>query len=376
VPVPWRDDFAEARNAVLAAAESDWLLHLDADEMLDPAGAAALRRLVDDDGAGADAVELTIANYCDDVRAWRWEACRPGDPYAQGFSGYVRTELLRLFRNGRGFEYREAVHENITESVRERGGVIGRAPVVIHHYGYSPGTGNPEKARRYLEIARKKVAGRAGDAKAWHDLAEQLSAVGETAEAERACREALRREPGHAGAVMTLANLLCNRGALTEARGVLERALERGLRLPHLLTALGAIALRQGETERAVAWTEAAAVDAPGSVVARLEAARAWDVAGAAPRARAHLEAAAGVAPGLAEVQARLRAHALREGLGDAARERPVEALRTLVEVLRLDGEDPVAHGRLAGVLEALGELERAAAERERAARLGLVIGG
>ena len=33
--VPWTDDFAAARNAVLATATSDWLLHMDADETLD-----------------------------------------------------------------------------------------------------------------------------------------------------------------------------------------------------------------------------------------------------------------------------------------------------------------------------------------------------
>ena len=30
IDVPWKDDFAAARNAVLHAATSDWLLHVDA----------------------------------------------------------------------------------------------------------------------------------------------------------------------------------------------------------------------------------------------------------------------------------------------------------------------------------------------------------
>ena len=33
---PWRDDFAEARNVALDAAEGRWILYIDADERLSP----------------------------------------------------------------------------------------------------------------------------------------------------------------------------------------------------------------------------------------------------------------------------------------------------------------------------------------------------
>ena len=50
--IPWKDDFAAARNAVLSQARGDWLLHMDADEELDPESAQNIRRLVKEDGAG------------------------------------------------------------------------------------------------------------------------------------------------------------------------------------------------------------------------------------------------------------------------------------------------------------------------------------
>ncbi|HQH66818.1 MAG TPA: glycosyltransferase family 2 protein, partial [Candidatus Hydrogenedentes bacterium] len=104
--IPWRDDFAWARNRVLEAATGDWLLHVDADEAVDSEGAGRIRALVDTDGAGADAIEVTLANYCDEPRAWRWVAAAPDAPMARGRAGYIAAPLLRLFRNGRGFEYR------------------------------------------------------------------------------------------------------------------------------------------------------------------------------------------------------------------------------------------------------------------------------
>src|SRR5579872_6940376 len=41
--LPWEDDFARARNRLLDQSRCDWILILDADESLDPAGARTLR---------------------------------------------------------------------------------------------------------------------------------------------------------------------------------------------------------------------------------------------------------------------------------------------------------------------------------------------
>ncbi|MFZ5828401.1 MAG: tetratricopeptide repeat-containing glycosyltransferase [Bacillota bacterium] len=51
VPIPWAGSFAEARNAMLERARGEWVLMLDADEQLEGAGEAAIRRLTDGRGA-------------------------------------------------------------------------------------------------------------------------------------------------------------------------------------------------------------------------------------------------------------------------------------------------------------------------------------
>ena len=45
---PWDDDFGAARNAALAACNGRWILVLDADEVLAPGGADAIREAVQD----------------------------------------------------------------------------------------------------------------------------------------------------------------------------------------------------------------------------------------------------------------------------------------------------------------------------------------
>ena len=242
IDVEWRDDFAAARNAVLDAATGDWLLHLDADEVVDPETSQRIRACVDADGDGADAIELTLANYCNAPRAWRWTPVDPQSPHARGHAGYIAAPLLRLFRNGRCYRYREAVHENITESVREDGGVIHTEPWLIHHYGYAEP--DPAKGLRYLGMAKRKAEAEPANAKAWHDLAEQHFALGEDDEAESACERAIAIDATHLGAVTTLANLYMMRGDLDEAHELLSRV--DGV-APHVSMALGAIAIRQGD---------------------------------------------------------------------------------------------------------------------------------
>jgi Flp pilus assembly protein TadD len=369
IEIPWRDDFAEARNQVLALATGDWLLHLDADEMVDTTAAERIREIVDADGFGADAIEVTLANYCDESRAWRWVPADPADPMARGASGYLAVGLLRLFRNGLGFEYREPVHENITESVVERGGVIRREPILIHHYGYAET--DESKAALYLDLARKKAAARPGEAKAWHDLAEQQLACGDATAAERSCRKALVVEPRHVGAATCLGNLLLNRGHLDDARALLEDLESVGISPPHVVTALGAIACRQGRFDEARRRLEAVVSMVPSAFLAHLHLARVLDLLGCADEARERLRQAADAAPGLDEARQRLEAHGLRqEAELLVQRGDPQRALPILVDALRIDSEDPVTQNDLGVVLTALGDRTRARQCLERALRL------
>lgn len=370
--VPWRDDFGWARNQVLEAATGDWLLHLDADEVLDPQGAAKIRAIVDADGAGADAIEVILANYCNDPRSWRWVAVPPDDPAARGYAGYIAAPLLRLFRNGRGFEYREPVHENITESVVEHGGVIRAEPILIHHYGYQAGDAQSHaKKAFYLKLNRKKTEQRPHDPKAWHDFAEQALVCGDAAAAEMAARRALELEPLHLGAATTLANILLNRGDFEEAETLLLRLESAGLTAPHVVTALGAIACRAGRLDQARQRLESALAAVPGAVMARLYLARVYDRLADFGAARALLEESWALTPAIEELERRLEAHRLRERGEKAFAAGQIErAARDFIAALKLDPDDPLIHNDLGVVSHALGHVDRARTSFERALML------
>ncbi|HPO12192.1 MAG TPA: glycosyltransferase [Candidatus Hydrogenedentes bacterium] len=370
--IPWENDFAAARNRTLQAATGDWLLHLDADEVLDPSGAKRVRALVDADGLGADAIEVTLANYSNDPRGWRWTPAPPGDPLARGYAGYLRVDLLRLFRNRCGFEYRERVHENITESVGEKNGRIRHEDILIHHYGYdAPKARSAEKAALYLAIARQKLRERPDDPKYLYDFAENALAHGLVEEAEATCRRALAIDPIHLGSASTLATILLNRGDLSEARQLLERLETAGITPPHILTALAAIDCREGHLDDAGARLDAALKENPRAIISRLYRARVFDLQGEEDHAFEELNIASNTAPGLDEIHRRIEAHRLRrEGAALLRADRGKEALEILVKSLRHDPEDPLTHSQAGKALHLLGLDAKARESFQRALRL------
>ncbi len=375
--VEWRNDFAYARNCVLNEAKGDWLLTLDADEVLDHNGAVRIRAIVDSNEEGVDGVEVTLANYCDEPRSWRWTPCARDDPYARGYAGYVAVGLVRLYRNGRGIEYREAVHENLAESLAENDAQICVEEIKIHHYGFDPSKArNRAKRQFYLGLARKKVRERPDEAKAWFDLASASNDCGDLETAECAARKALGLHSEFVDAAAILANLYLERGDYRSAERLLDGFIKAGIAPPIFMSARGAAAAAQGRLEEAREWLEKALVADPKHIIGRLSLARVLDQCDDSSAARNELEEAHAAAPTLQEVGDRIRAFDLREAGETLFRGGDYrEALNRFVEALKLDPEDALLHNDAGVAMSALERPDAARDSFERALKLapGLV---
>jgi glycosyltransferase involved in cell wall biosynthesis len=148
---PWTGDFAAARNESLKHATGDWILVLDADEMLAQKGQDELHRLLQD--STCEAFFLPIINY------------------AGAGEQQVRTSVLRLFRNRPEYRFEGAIHEQILPAIQRRGGAIGLAPVTIQHYGYlDTEIERQGKVKRNLAIALAEVEKKPKDSLALYGL--------------------------------------------------------------------------------------------------------------------------------------------------------------------------------------------------------------
>jgi tetratricopeptide (TPR) repeat protein len=124
----WGDDFAAARNASLDQASQDWLLVLDADETLTPAGRQLIKSIKQDQPLGqVNPADLLL------VTMLRREIGANQSPY---------TRVSRLFRNLPALKFVRPYHESIDESVEALMAAEARwqtaqfGDVAIDHTGY------------------------------------------------------------------------------------------------------------------------------------------------------------------------------------------------------------------------------------------------
>lgn len=224
---PWCDDFAAARNASLAACRTPWVLCLDADERLAPDDWRRLRETAAAWHAGRPlAGSIVTRNYVNEPWSRRgWEPVPVDDPHALPGDavpvapGFVPTRKVRLFPNNPRIRFRGRLHETVESSLAELGIPVSDVPVVVHHFGLL--TESPDKAARYLELARLKVADQPATPGAWSELADCAVAAGDRALALSAAERAVSLDPGNADARLTAGWLLKEAGHLSRADGQL-----------------------------------------------------------------------------------------------------------------------------------------------------------
>ena len=245
----WTGSFAAARNASIEAATGDWLLFLDADEVLDPADAPLLRELTG--RTWREAFYLVETNHTGEL----------GDGTA------VTHNALRLFRNRPEYRFEGRVHEQIAQNLPsglpER---IEPTQVRIDHYGYLGAVRDAkEKSRRNIELLRSQLA-EAGANPFFHfNLGSELAAAGDAAGAceqfERAwallAEDPARRErPFTPSLTVRSAKALRFRGRLAEAEARAVEGLAMFPDLTDLVFERALVAAAEGDVERAAALLE------------------------------------------------------------------------------------------------------------------------
>lgn len=168
LPFEWRDDFSYARNLTLEAARGEWILILDADDRLLPAGARAIRPVVN------CAVDLNAPDGGPPLTGFQLEIA---ETRLDGQVTRTHTTSVRLFRRRAGVRYVGAVHENVhylPNPDRTSCAPFDGGPHITH-LGYDPALmqerQKPERNRRLLEL---RVAQDPEDIEARWYLARQL----------------------------------------------------------------------------------------------------------------------------------------------------------------------------------------------------------
>lgn len=242
---PWIDDFAAARNAGLELATGDWILVLDADEVLLPGAAGALREAM----AGSHgAYLLTLENLLGDG------------------SSTQSLNLLRLFRRDPRVRFCGRVHEQVTASLEELGWSIGYAAARIRHDGYlATRIERHDKHARNLKLLDAMCAETPDNPYAWYQLGKTHLAMEALMAARRAFETALRLVAGdphperyafHATTYLHLASITQQETGVHAALPLLHEAVRRLPNAAELWHRIGLLEREAGRPEEALAAFE------------------------------------------------------------------------------------------------------------------------
>ena len=162
----WQDDFSAARNFANEKAKGDWILVLDADEVLAEESKEQIKQLIENKDEVA--YELQVRTYCNAPEHQDW---KPLKEIHKDFKGYYDLNVTRLFRNQEDVFFSGKVHETIHDSLRKLNKKPKRVDLLIHHYEFLKDRKEvDDKKISYYELLKKKIEENPKDAYSHHLL--------------------------------------------------------------------------------------------------------------------------------------------------------------------------------------------------------------
>jgi len=199
ISFPWENDFAKARNAVLARMTTDWVLVLDADEELDRDAGKHMPGLLRATDVGG--YITPIRNYMPSRFGRGWDRVGVPNDYrherSKNAPSYVAHGNCRLFRRQPEIYFSGKIHELVEPQIRSLNLKLPVANFFIHHFGQLVDQETRKKKRLfYLELLRAKTQEHPDDATAWTQLGlHEFECFNRPEEALRCLDRALELEP-------------------------------------------------------------------------------------------------------------------------------------------------------------------------------------
>ena len=168
--VTWKDDFSDPRNKALELSSTDWILSIDADELLPERGKEEIRELASrPEIAGW---HMDTMNYLKTSRQLNVQLNDGKYKEGKAYPYYVVSTKTRMFQKRREIKWMYPIHELIDTSIIGAGGSFGKAEIKIQHlHGTERPDNVKEKAKFYLRLCEKKVRENPEMGHAWGELA-------------------------------------------------------------------------------------------------------------------------------------------------------------------------------------------------------------
>jgi Tfp pilus assembly protein PilF len=159
----WTGSFSKARNTSFEHATTDWIVYLDADEVLVADDVHRLRSLTGK--TWREAFYLALTSFTGET----------------GDAGAVTNSVLRVFRNRPSYRFEGRLHEQIAHNLPfYAAGRLEQSSVRVDHYGYLGAVRDAkEKSRRNLELLKAQQAESAPSAFLHFNIGTEYAAIGD-----------------------------------------------------------------------------------------------------------------------------------------------------------------------------------------------------
>ena len=248
----WTDDFSAARNLSLEMATGDWVLILDADEIIASSDHHHLRHLVHAHGGKDVAFSIETRNYTSIANAVGWQANAGEYSGCEAGLGWFPSRKVRLFPRNSGVRFSYPVHELVEPMLHARGIPIVPCPIPIHHYGQLNELKNRAKGEKYFQLGYAKLDQMSEDLGALRELAVQAGQLERWTEAVEIWQRFLKKRPDFAEAYVNIASACWQMGKYDEALSHSYHAVELDAHLKEAHYNVGVSLLMLGRAQKAV----------------------------------------------------------------------------------------------------------------------------
>src|SRR3989338_2511182 len=247
----WNNDFSAARNFALSHATSDWILFLDADEVIAQEDQQKIKKILADSASekSAAAYFLHQKEYTNDSTLTGFQYCTEKNIYNKAFLGFVVVEnAIRLFRRDKNISFSWRIHESVAPSLEQRGVVPLDSGIFIHHYKQEKGKeAQHQKMLRYLAIGEQQLRETPSLAKPHYEVGLIYYALGRYADAITAFQKVLSLKPDEHRAYYKLGRCFAKIGRFIDSQQAFEKYLTFASQNSDVYGELGLLAIKQGK---------------------------------------------------------------------------------------------------------------------------------
>jgi glycosyltransferase involved in cell wall biosynthesis len=214
----WNDDFAAARNHSLEKASGDWILVMDADEVVATQDHEKILKLLRKSKSNRLAFMVMTRNYTNQYNIVGWEPNIKQYPKEEAGAGWIPSEKVRLFPNNRAIRFEYPVHEVIGPSLAMNNIQIKSCRFHVHHYGKLDEDNERQKDEQYYKIGMEKLSLSQNDPIAIREMAIQAAKLGKHEESTMLWKRLIGIQPNNARCYISLASSYGNLKQYHEAK--------------------------------------------------------------------------------------------------------------------------------------------------------------